>query len=109
MAILNAQKVTLAGIAPTFSAASAGGDNLPPLGGGMFVVKNGGASPITVTIATPGNTEFGIAQPDITVSVPNAGERWIGPLVVGLTDPTSQMINVTYSGVTSVTCAVITD
>lgn len=109
MAVINAQKVTLTGLAPTFTAAAAGGDTLPPLGRGIFIVKNGGAAAITVTIATPGNTQFGIAQPDITVSVPAGGERHIGPLLTSLTDPTSERINVTYSAVTSVTVAVVTD
>lgn len=107
MANINAQKAVLSGLAPTFTAAAAGGDTLPPIGAGVFIVKNASGASITVTVVTPGNTEFGVAQPDITVTVPAAGERHIGPLTPNLTDPTSNGINVTYSAVTSVTVAVI--
>lgn len=41
-------------------------------------VKNGGASPVVVTFATP-NTIDGMALPDKTVTVPAGEERFIGP------------------------------
>ena len=107
MANLNAQKVVLGGLAPAFTAAAAGGDTLPPVGSGFLVVKNGSGVSVNVTVATPGNTEFGIAQPDVVVAVPAAGERYIGPLSTNLTDPVSNGINVTYSAVASVTVAVV--
>lgn len=107
MANIAPQKATLSGLNATFTAASAGGDVLPPLGAAVFVVKNGDASSKTVTVATPGYTEFGVAQPDLTVTVPAGETRYIGPLTPRLTDPTSKGINVSYSAVTSVTVAVI--
>lgn len=108
MANVNVQRAVLSGLAPTYAAASVGGDTLTPNGAAMLVVKNGGASPITVTVATPGKTEFGLDQPDVTISVPAAGERVIGPLTHRLADPETGVIGVTYSGVTSVTVAALT-
>lgn len=107
MANLSVQRAVLTGLAPTFVAASAGGDSLPAAGAASFIVKNGSASAVTVTIATPGKTEFGLDQPDLTISVPAGGERHIGPLTHKLANPETGVIDVTYSAVASVTVAVI--
>lgn len=107
MANLSVQRAVLTGLAPNFVAASVGGDSVPPAGAAALIVKNGGASAITVTVATPGKTEFGLDQPDLTISVPAGGERFIGPLTNRLVDPDTGGIQVTYSAVTSVTVAVV--
>lgn len=108
MAVLSYQRITLAGLNPTYAAASGGGDNVPIHPNGFIDVKNGGGSPITVTIVTPGNSRLGVvAEPDLTVSVPAAGNRLIGPFIADLTDPTDLTAKVTYSGVTSVTVAAL--
>lgn len=107
MANLNVQRAVLTGLNPSFVAAGAGGDSIPPAGAAVFIVKNGGASAVTVTVATPGKTEFGLDQPDLTVSVPAGEERHIGPLTHRLADPDSGSIQVTYSAVASVTVAVV--
>lgn len=84
-------------------AAAAGGDAFAP-GADTFVrVNNGGASPITVTFATPG-TFGGNAIGDGGGSVANATSRMFGPFPPELyADPTTGLVIVTYSGVTSVT------
>lgn len=106
MAALSKQTVGLAGLAPSYSAVSAA-DTFPP-GNNVFLhVKNGGASPDTVAIATPGNVQ-GLAVADISVSVPAGGERMIGPLPGSLVARASDgLADVTHSFVTSVTCAVL--
>jgi hypothetical protein len=105
MALLTAQRPAITGVAATFAAASGGGDTLKPATNSVFIVKNGGGSPITVTVVVPGNTPYGLAQPDMTVSVAAGAEEWIGPLDSGLVDSSSGVISVTYSAVTSVTVA----
>lgn len=105
MANLTTQKASMAGGTYATQAAAAGGDKVLP--GAALLVANGGGSPITVTIAVPGTTRYGLPDPDITVSVPNAQARLIGPFGSDLADPADGYVAVTYSGVTSVTVSAI--
>jgi uncharacterized protein YaiE (UPF0345 family) len=106
MALLAAATATLAGTNPGFVAAGAGGDTFQVNSNSFLHVRNASGGSITVTVVVPGNTEFGIAQPDPTVSVPAAGDRIIS-LRPGLVDPATGLAGVTYSAVTSVTVALI--
>lgn len=105
MAQLAYQQIAITGLEATFAAATGGGDTVAPDDRGFIRVKNGGGSPITVTIVRPGS-QFGQANPDIPVTVTNAEERDIGPLPRELAD-TDGLIDITYSGVTSVTVAAL--
>lgn len=69
MAIRDPQVPNIAGVTPTYNAASAGGDKVLP--GTLVLVKNANASPTTLTIVTPG-TAYGQAISDATITV-NAG------------------------------------
>lgn len=108
MANLATQTFGFAGEAITLVAAAGGGDAVFPADPRVFLwVKNGGGSPITVTLTVPGTT-FGQNNPDIGVSVPNGGERLIGPLGPELVAPeTFQNVLIAYSGVTTVTVAAV--
>lgn len=106
MALLNHQAPKLAGTTITYGAAAAGGDTLGVVRNGVLRVKNGGASPITVTVVTPGSTQYGQADPDIPVTVAAGAEVAIGPLSDSLA--VDGVISVTYSAVTSVTVAYTT-
>lgn len=114
MAELAAQRPTVTGIDPTFTAASAGGDHvIPPVRGGrarlLIHVKNGDAAAHTVTIDDPrsgspaGATAF---DPDVAVSVPAGDERVI------LLDPLERFvgddgrIDLAYSAATGMSVAV---
>lgn len=69
-------------------------------------LKNGGGAPITVTIVTPGEVLPDLPVADLAVSVPAGGERLIGPLPAPyFADPADNLVDVTYSAVTSVTVA----
>lgn len=109
MATLSAQRSQVTGIAVNFLPASAGGDKFGPGADRHFRVKNGSGASITVTIAVPGNTKYGLANPDIGPQSIAAGAEWtFGPFPDDLGDPTdSGLISVTYSAVTSVTVAVV--
>lgn len=93
--------------APTFTAASAGGDKISNPGQGCIaIVKNTSGASITATFVTPGNMINGVAVPDLAVSVPaTTGERWV---VLGseYADANNQC-DVTYSATASVTIAVV--
>jgi len=95
---------------PTFAAASGGGDTLKGGDNTILIVRNAGGSPITVTIPRyPATDSDGVATPAFTVSVPaTTGERWIGPLNVSrYRNPATDNVEVSYSGVTSVTVAAV--
>lgn len=102
MAVLSPQTVSNNGLNPTFAAASAGGDKIAADSRTFLVVKNGGGSSITVTVVTPA-TVSGLAVADLAVTVPNAGERWIGPFAPGAFADANGQASITYSAVTSVT------
>lgn len=106
MALVNAQQIALAGLAAAYSAASAGGDEFKPDDTIVLHVKNGSAAAITATIVTPGTV---VGQPigDIAVSVPAAGERFIGPFPREHFAAADGNADITWSAAASVTFAVL--
>jgi hypothetical protein len=107
MALLSTQTITRTGLAPTYSAAAGGGDKVTPGNDTFIHVKNGGGSSITVTVDSVVPSNYG-DDVNLVVSVPNAGERMIGPLPAErFASPADGLVNVTYSGVTTVTIAAI--
>jgi hypothetical protein len=109
MAVLTAQAAGMAGTAITLTAAAGGGDAYIPTDGdrSWLWIKNGGVGSITVTVTVAG-TSFGQNNPDVAVVVANGAERMIGPLVPELAGPdTVGTIGFSYTGVTSVTVAIV--
>jgi hypothetical protein len=109
MAVLALQSITpLGGTQVTYTAAAAGGDKVPSPGPNTLLhVKNGGASPITVTVAVPNVAFNGATVPGTAVTVANATEKFI-PITAQYTDVNGQA-NISYSAVTSVTVAALVD
>lgn len=103
MAILAVQKPGLAGAAPTFAAAAAGGDSFPNDGQTLLHVKNGHTAAQTVTADAVSACSFGFDH-DAAVSVPAGGERVVGPFPQGRFGTS---VALTYSGVTALTVAAI--
>jgi hypothetical protein len=115
MAALTPQSIAAAGLTPSYSAASSGGDTVAAPSGDertFLHVKNGGGSAQTVTInpVSPTSAKVpGVGQvavPAISVSVPAGSEKMIGPIPAAYIDATGN-INVGYSGVTSLTIAAL--
>ena len=107
MALLQTQTITQAGLAPSLQAASVGGDQYYPTSSTFLYVKNGSGAPITVTVATTA-TIFGQPISNVAVSVPAAGEEMLGPYDPGMVaQPVTNLANVTYSAVASLSIAAI--
>lgn len=107
MAVLTTQTIVPTGLLPTYAAAAGGGDKVTPGNDTFIHVKNGGGSSITVTVDNVVPSNYG-TDADLVVVVANGSERMIGPLPTprfqSLTDG---LVNVTYTGVTTVTVAAI--
>ncbi|MFB7031710.1 MULTISPECIES: hypothetical protein [unclassified Streptomyces] len=108
MATLNAVAVSSAAgitdLAATAVAAAGGGDTAPCGPGHLLAVINGGATPQTVTVATPGKSAgFALADATLTVPAGKTGLLALGNAFRGVNDRAA----ITYSGVTSMTVAVI--
>lgn len=103
MALLTAQQISVTGTAPTYAAVSASDTIAPDANDNLWLhVKNGNASPDTVTIVVPG-TYLGVALADITVSVPaTTGDRMIA-IPAAAIDPSTGLITVTHSVTATVT------
>lgn len=107
MALLAAQQVTITGLTPTFAAAAGGGDTVTPDERVFLRVKNTDAASKTVTVVVPG-TVYGQARPDVAVTVAaTTGDVLIGPLVQDLANPSTGVVDITYSAVTNVTVAAV--
>jgi len=112
MATFNYQTIGYAGTDLSFTAPSGGvaGDAVFPTDDrGFLWVENAAAGgTITLVISTPG-TSFGIALPDVSVSIPDGERRLIGPIVGALGDPAAlgAVILTITPNVTGVTMAAV--
>lgn len=100
------QTATPAGVAVTYEAANVDGNSYALSRHRALHVKNGSASPITVTIPTPGTVD-GLAIADRAISVPAGSDRLIGLGDGTVYRQTGGVAHVDYSAVTTVTVAVI--
>lgn len=107
---LTIQELTAAAITPSYAAANVDGNWIEPDGTLPHVlhVKNGGGGAITVTVNDPTSVSpVGAAafNADLSISVPAGQERMVALLPRRFEDTTTGQIDITYSGVTSVTVA----
>jgi hypothetical protein len=107
MATRDAQQLQLAGLNATYHAASGGGDKFKPEDNVVVHVKNASVGSINATVVTP-HTVVGQAVGDVVVAVPAGGERFIGPFPrEHFADSDDGLADITWSGVTTVTFAVL--
>lgn len=111
MAVLTLNIITSLGVTATYAAATATGDSFPSTSDErVFLhVKNGAASPITVTIPAQTASEKVAGVGPITVpskggTVPASGDALFGPFPRDYIGANGQ-VQVSYSAVTSVTVA----
>lgn len=107
MAALSAQRIAQSGTAPSYVGASAGGDTAPVGGGLKLHVVNGSGASVTVTVVTPGTLD-GLSIGDAALVVPAGGSGFV-PLTNIYRDPVTGRANITYSAVTTVNVAVLSD
>lgn len=105
MATLTVTQLTLDGVDPGYVAADAGGDEFPVDTRTIFTIRNGDASPITVTIASQLAAVPGLAPDDAEVTVPATDEREVVFQPAKPFADANSLVQVTYSAVTSVTVA----
>lgn len=107
MATLTTQVVSLAGLAPTYSAAAAG-TKVACSERTFLHVKNTNGSSMTVTLTSTAKVR-GQAAADVVVTVPaTTGDQMIGPITADLFAGASDgLCAVTYSSTTSVTVAAL--
>lgn len=107
MATLTVQQVTRVGAAPTYAAATGGGDACACGDNIWLQLKCTGGTPVTVTLATaPSAIPYpGLALAAETFVVPaTTGDMVYGPIKAGaFADPTTGLCVITYSGVTGLT------
>lgn len=105
MATLATQKISRAGLTPSFAAATVSGDKFTPSSTTYLHVKNGGGSSITVTVDATETIDGDLALTDVAVAVGAGAEAKIGPFQPQAFLDTSGdgLASISYSGVTSVT------
>lgn len=106
MAILTALVPSATGTTYTTNAASAGGDKVTP-GNCSILVTNGSGASITLTVDVPGNDQFGLARPDIAITIAAGTSKLCGPFPTSIANPADGYVNLSYSATTSVTVGVI--
>lgn len=102
MAILTVAEIARAGVANTLTAAAGGGDSFANDGRTYFEILNGGGGAITVTFVTQ-QTVDGLAVADLAVSVAAGARTKVGPFPPSIYNDANGRVQVTYSGVTTVT------
>lgn len=108
MATLTVQTIARTGLETTYAAAAAGGDQFANDGKEFLHVKNGSGGDITVTIESQvSSPPAGTAVTNQAVVVTAGEERMIGPFPKSAYNDASGYVQITYSGVTTLTIAAI--
>jgi len=102
MAVLTVQEISRAGVSGALTAAAGGGDSFPNDGRTYLDVNNGSGGAITVTAAVQ-QTVDGKAVTGNAVSVGAGARTKIGPFPPGIYNDANGRVQLTYSGVTSLT------
>lgn len=103
MAILAAATaISRAGVNPVGAAADVAGDSFANDGKTMLYIYNGGGAPITLTLVVQMTVDTkAVTNP--TISVTNGEGRLVGPFPTPIYNDANARVNLTYSGVGSVT------
>lgn len=98
MGTISPQVISLSGLAPTFAAVAAGGDEVVNDGNVYVEVVNSHASnSYTVTATTPATVD-GVAVADPTLSVPAQSRRKWGPFNPSLFNNANGRVALAYTG-----------
>ena len=100
------QAITVAGLTPSYTNVTGGGDRLLYVEGGFIHVKNGAVASTTGTITPVGNTAYGAAKPAKTYTV-GANSDLMLPMLPDHVDPADGRIPLAFSPTTTVSVAVL--
>ncbi len=106
MATLAVQTINRTGVVPTYNACAGGGDKFPTTGVEFLHFKNASVGDITVTIAINATVD-GLAVASRTVLVAAGTEKLVGPFPASVYADNSGLVDLTYSGVTTFSVAVL--
>jgi hypothetical protein len=85
-------------------AATAGGDSWANTGKEMLYIKNGGVSSVTLTMTFAPTAKIdGVAPSSPTATIATGESHILGPFPTGTYNDANGLMQLTYSGVTSVT------
>lgn len=107
MAELVVQEVLLTGLEPAYVAAAAGGDYFANDGKTLLEARNASGGNITVTVASQKTCDQGATHNAAVVVPLTTGQRMIGPFNRTRFNDANGRVQITYSGVTSLTVAAI--
>lgn len=105
MANYQPQTPSLAGLNLTMSAAAGGGDSFENNGHVLIRINNGSGGAITVTADAPKPDNFGLTDNshDVALVIPAGESRIWGPFPVNRFNDANGRVQLTYSGVTTLT------
>ncbi len=106
MATLTPQEINHTGVFTTYAAAAGGGDQFSNDGRHFVFIKNGHSSPQSVIANSQSLCDQG-ADHDITVVVTNAEDEMFGPFPPSRFNDGSGFVQLTYTGVVSLTIAIM--
>lgn len=109
MAVLSVQRILTTGLEPAaLAAAAGGGDSFANTGRELVEINNASGGDITVTFTGQAVCNQGLAGASHSVAVViTAGERrLIGPFDPAKFNDTNNLVQMTYSGVTTLTLGV---
>lgn len=105
MATYTAEAASVTGTALT-SRSAASGDKITPADNLMLIVTNGSEADVDLTVAVPGNTNYGQPNPDVVSTIaPDATEAIA--LLKEWADPSDGLIALTWESTGSVTYFVV--
>lgn len=102
MAVLTVNEISRAGVSGALTAAAGGGDSFANDGRTYLDINNGSGGSITVTFVTQ-QTIDGLAVADLAVAVGAGVRTKVGPFPPSIYNDANGRVQVTYSGVTSLT------
>lgn len=106
MATLTVVQAAQAGAAFAPAAAAGGGDEFANTGKEVAIIENGSGSSITVTAVSQISVD-GLALADQTVAIAAGATKAIGPFDPAVFNDDDGMLQLTYSGVTTLTVGIL--
>ena len=106
MATLAVQATSRSGLLKSLAAAAVGGDEFVNTGSEFILIENASVGVITLTIATPQVIDTDLQVAERTVALAATSDYLIGPFPTGAYNDANAKVQLTYSGVTTLTIGI---